>query len=74
MFQYLYEAFGLSEMQAEALFDMYLNSSESDKKVIMDYIQLVIDGEITLEEFLEGFGITIESSLNATAMKRNLSR
>ena len=68
-FKYYY-----STLKAEALFDMYLNSSESDKKVIMDYIQLVINGEITLEEFLEGFGITIESSLNATAMRRNLSR
>ncbi len=61
-----------STLKAEKLFDMYVNSSDSDKKVIMDYIQMIINGEISLEEFLEGFGITLESSLDTQAMKRNL--
>ncbi len=61
-----------STLIAEALFDAYINSSDADRKVIIEYIQLIIDGEITLEEFLEGFNITYESSLNTSAMKRNL--
>ena len=68
-FKYYY-----STLKAEALFDMFINSSENDRKVIMDYIQMIINGEITLEEVLDGFGITIESSLNLNAIKRNLSR
>lgn len=68
-FKYYY-----STLKAEALFDMYLNSSESDRRVIMEYIQMIINGEISLEEVLDGFGITVESSLDLNAIKRNLSR
>lgn len=63
----------VSTLLAESLFDLYMNSCDEGRSIIMTYIDMIIAGELTLEEMLDNLGITLDNSLNVSAIQRNLS-
>ncbi len=65
-------AYYYSTLIAEQLFDLYINCSENEKKIIKAYIQMIIEGKISLEKVLDNLDVTTESDLVINAMTRNL--
>lgn len=54
-----------STIKALNLFDLYLNSNDKIKKEIFNFIQNIFDGNRSVEEFLEYYDTTFESSISS---------
>jgi len=62
-----------STLKAEKLFDMYQRCvTKKDKLKIMQQIQYIFDGQMTVEELLENNGITYDNSCDLELIKRHL--
>ena len=61
-----------SALKATHLFDKYLQSDEEGKRRIINGIQRVFDGEISVENLLEENNITYENSCNVELVKRHI--
>lgn len=61
-----------SALKATHLFDKYLHSDEEGKRRIINGIQRVFDGEISVENLLEENNITYENSCNVELVKRHI--
>ena len=62
----------ISTLTAEKLFDLYLESNTITRNVIMNKIQLLMDGKTTIEEILESLDITFENSCDINILKKHL--
>lgn len=58
-----------STLKALNLIDIYINSNENIKKEIINYIQNIFDANRSVEDFLEYYDTTFESSLNTLQKK-----
>jgi len=67
-----YSSYIVSTLKAEKLFDIYLNSNSNDKKLIMNKIQSVLDGRITLESLLDELDITLKNSSDVKILKKHI--
>lgn len=54
-----------STLKALSLFDIYLNSNDKVRKEIFKYIQNIFDAKTSVEEFLEYYDTTFESSIDS---------
>lgn len=61
-----------SALKATHLFDKYLQSDEEGKRRIINGVQRVFDGEISVEILLEENNITYENSCNVELVKRHI--
>jgi len=61
-----------STLKAENLFDKYLNGSDDLKSEILTDIQKIFDGQITVEDLLQKYEITLENSSNIELIKKHL--
>jgi hypothetical protein len=62
----------VSSLKAENLFNMYLNSNNKDKEMMLQNIQDIFDGKITVEDFLEKYNITFENSKKENIITKHL--
>lgn len=65
-------ALAISTIKAEHLFNYFLEADDVGRSEILNQIQKVFDGQISVEQLLASFSITYENSLNEKAMERNL--
>lgn len=63
-----------STLKAYNLFVRYYYSRESERKYIIQQLQRVIDGEITLEEILNILDVSLENSQDIKTIKKYLKR
>ena len=61
-----------STLKATHLFDKYIQSDQTGKERIINGIQRVFDGEISIETLLEENNITYENSCNPELIKRHI--
>ena len=66
---YMYIA---SNFKADELFDKYLNSNEEEKAQIINNIQDIFDGNITLESMLDTMNINLQTSTDEKVLKKRL--
>lgn len=66
-------AYYISMLKAEELFDYYVSLSNDDKKDFFRTIQRIFDGEVSLQELLSKYQVSVDSELAIPAIKRNLS-
>lgn len=59
-----------SILQANALFDRYINGSDDVQGNILNGIQAVFDGESTVEALLDNMGVNFENSAKAAMVKK----
>lgn len=62
----------ISTLKAEKLFDIYLESNDITRSVIMNKMQMLMDGKTTLENILKEMDITIENSSDVNILKKHL--
>lgn len=62
----------ISTLKAEKLFDLYLESNDITRSVIMNKMQMLMDGKTTLENILKEMDITIENSSDVNILKKHL--
>lgn len=67
-------AYITSTLKAMNLFDRYLESNQEERKEILAGIQMVFDGNKTVEEYLDSQDITLENSTNIGLIQKHLSR
>ena len=67
-------AYITSTLKAVNLFDRYLESNQEERKEILAGIQMVFDGNKTVEEYLDSQDITLENSTNIGLIQKHLSR
>lgn len=65
-------AYIASTLQANHLFDRYLNGSEEERHFITDGIQRVFDGESTVEDLLSDNNVSFENSCDVELVKRHI--
>lgn len=63
----------MSEIKANHLFWLYINSNDTQKQYIFSLIQKTLDEKITVEDMLKELDITYENSANIDLIKRTLS-
>lgn len=63
----------ISVVKAEILFDYYMMLTDNDKKEFFRTIQKIFDGEMSLQELLSQYTVTLESDQIIPSVKRNLS-
>lgn len=61
-----------STLQANHLFDKYLNGNEEERKIIISGIQKVFDGESTVEDLLSDNNVTVENSCNVELVRKRI--
>lgn len=61
-----------STLKATHLFDKYLYGSKEEKERIINGIQRIFDGEISVEDLLSEHNITYENSCSAELIKRHI--
>lgn len=61
-----------STLKATHLFDKYIKADEVGKQKIINDIQRIFNGEISVEDLLEEHNITYENSCNIELVKRHL--
>lgn len=66
-------AYTISTLKAEQLFDIYIESGESERAIMLQMIQMVFDNQMIVEELLDHYSITFENSLDPVYMQRNLT-
>ena len=62
----------ISTLKAEKLFDIYLESNDITRSIIMNKMQMLMDGKTTLENILKEMDITIENSSDVNILKKHL--
>ena len=62
----------ISTLIAEKLFDIYLMSDSKTKKIIMNKMQMLMDGKTTLENILKDMDITLDNSKDINILKKHL--
>ena len=62
----------VSTLKAEKLFDIYLESNSITRSVIMNKMQLLMDGKITLESILKEMDINFENSSDVNILKKHM--
>ena len=61
-----------SALQANHLFDRYLNGNDDEKQSIIDGIQRVFDGESTVEELLDNNHVNVKNSCDVQLIKKHI--
>lgn len=61
-----------STLKATHLFDKYLNGDSDTKERIINGIQRIFDGEISVEDLLDDHNITYENSCNVELVKKHI--
>lgn len=61
-----------STFYAEKLFDMYLESTESERDKFFYQIQNVFDGKIKVEDFIRNMNVTLDSTRDITLVKKHI--
>lgn len=67
-----YSTYIVSSLKAEKLFDIYLKGNDVTKELIMDKIQLVMDGVLNLENMLSELEINLENSCDINILKKHI--
>ena len=62
----------VSTLKANMLFDIYLESNTVTRSVIMNKMQLLFDGKITLESVLKDFDINKKNSSDINILKKHI--
>lgn len=62
----------ISTLQANHLFDKYLNGSEDERNAIILGVQRVFDGESTVEDLLSNNNVSFENSCDVELFKRHI--
>ena len=62
----------VSTLKAEKLFDIYLESNTITRSVIMNKMQLLMDGKTTLESILKEMNINFENSSDVNILKKHM--
>ena len=62
----------VSTLKAEKLFDIYLESNDITRSVIMNKMQMLMDGKTTLESILKEMDVTLENSSDVILLKKHI--
>ena len=67
-----YSMYIVSSLKANKLFDIYLESNSITRSVIMNKMQLVFNGKITLESVLYDLDINMKNSCDINILKKHI--
>ena len=64
----------VSTLKSQQLFNIYLNGNNQIRREMKSNIQSIFDGKCTVEDFLNKYDVTYESSKDTDIIKKHLKK